>query len=245
MNHDDATELLALYALDALEGDESVELEAHLATCPRCASELDSLRGVAAAMGNAAETPPAHLWDAISSRLYDAPTEAPALIAPAVASVTPIAPRRSRVQVISWAAAAVLVAVFALALGHANDRAARLQGALAASAKNEVLAALVAPGHHLVTLTGSHHAELAQMVTLPDGRAYLVSSRLPALASSRTYQLWAIVGGRPISVGLLGSRPSLAAVTMSGARASVLAITNEPAGGSVAPTSPIVASTTL
>ena len=243
MNHDDATELLALYALDALEGVEAEGVEAHLTTCPRCASELDSLRGVAAAMGNATETPPAHLWEAIAGRLYETPAEAPALASPA--SVTPIRPRRSRVQVVSWAAAAVLVAVLALALGHANDRAARLQGALAASAKNEVLAALVAPGHHLVTLTGPHKVELAQMVTLPDGRAYLVSSRLPALSPSRTYQLWAIVAGRPISVGLLGPRPSLAAVTMSGARASVLAITDEPAGGSVAPTTPVVASTTL
>ena len=243
MNHDDATELLALYALDALEGDESAEVEAHLVDCPRCASELDSLRGVAAAMGNATEAPPAHLWAKIAGHLYDAPSEAPALVKPA--SVTPVRPRRSRALIISWAAAAALVAVLALALGHANDRAARLQGALTASAKNEVLAALVAPGHHLVTLTGSHHRELAQMVTLPDGRAYLVSSRLPALAPTRTYQLWAIVAGRPISVGLLGPRPSLAAVTMSGARASVLAITDEPSGGSVTPTMPIVASTTL
>ena len=73
MNHDDATELLALHALDAHEGDEAAGVAAHLATCPRCASELDSLRGVAAAMGNATETPPAHLWEAIAGRLYDAP----------------------------------------------------------------------------------------------------------------------------------------------------------------------------
>ena len=242
MNHDDATPLLALYALDALESTESAEVEAHLATCPRCVSELDSLHAVAAAMGNAPETPPAHLWDAISGRLYDSPAEAPALASPA--SVTRLA-SRPRIQMIAWAVAATLVAVLALALGHANDRAARLQGALTASAKNEVLAALVTPGHHILTFSGSDNAELAQMVTLPDGRAYLVSSRLPALASSRTYQLWAIVGGRPISVGLLGSRPSLAAVTMSGAHPSVLAITIEPAGGSVTPTMPTVATTIL
>ena len=47
MSHDDASELLGAYALDAVDGEELTELEAHLSACPRCRSELDSFREVA------------------------------------------------------------------------------------------------------------------------------------------------------------------------------------------------------
>ena len=42
MSHDEASDLLGAYALDAVDGDEFVELEEHLGTCPRCRAELDS-----------------------------------------------------------------------------------------------------------------------------------------------------------------------------------------------------------
>ena len=81
---------------------------------------------------------------------------------------------------------------------------------------------------------------------VPSGRGYLVSSKLPSLGDGRTYQLWAIVGKQPISLGLLGATPHQAAFTMAGStRPSRLAITAEPAGGSVAPTGPIVATGTV
>ncbi len=81
---------------------------------------------------------------------------------------------------------------------------------------------------------------------LPSGQGYLVSSTLPALDKGRTYQLWAIEGNQPISLGLLGSSPSHAAFTMAGStQPSHLSITAEPAGGSVFPTGPIVATGTV
>ena len=49
MTHDEASDLLGAYALDAVDGDEFTELEAHLDTCPRCRAELDTLHEVAAA----------------------------------------------------------------------------------------------------------------------------------------------------------------------------------------------------
>ena len=55
MTHEQASELLGAYALDAVDGDEFTELEEHLEMCPRCRAELDGLREVAAAMGNSAE----------------------------------------------------------------------------------------------------------------------------------------------------------------------------------------------
>ena len=69
MTHDEASELLGAYGLDAVDGDERTELEEHLETCPRCRAELDSLREVAAAMGNSVEPLPEGLWSHIAVRL--------------------------------------------------------------------------------------------------------------------------------------------------------------------------------
>src|SRR5277367_4973852 len=71
MSHDEAGDLLGAYALDAVDGDEYAELEEHLDTCPRCRAELDSLREVAAAMGNSVEPVPEGLWSQIALRLPD------------------------------------------------------------------------------------------------------------------------------------------------------------------------------
>ena len=51
MSHEEASDLLGAYALDAVDGDEFAELEEHLETCPRCRAELDSLREVAGGHG--------------------------------------------------------------------------------------------------------------------------------------------------------------------------------------------------
>ena len=83
-------------------------------------------------------------------------------------------------------------------------------------------------------------------MVVPDGRGYLVSSDLPRLNESQTYQLWGIVGSRPVSLGLLGAAPGQAVFTMAGAkRPSHLSITAEPSGGSVMPTGAIVATGTV
>ncbi len=77
---------------------------------------------------------------------------------------------------------------------------------------------------------------------LPDGRGYLWSASLTALPTDRTYQLWGVIDGRPVSLGLLGSDPKTAAFTVStSSTPSALAITDEPAGGSAAPSSTPVA----
>ena len=79
---------------------------------------------------------------------------------------------------------------------------------------------------------------------LPGGRAYVVPAGLRALPASRTYQLWSIVGGRPVSAGLLGATPAVASFVVP-AGTQELAITDEPAGGSRQPTSSPVASASV
>lgn len=55
---------LAVYALDALEGDERAALEAHLATCPECQEELVAYRETLSFTVED-EAPPPDLWDRI------------------------------------------------------------------------------------------------------------------------------------------------------------------------------------
>ncbi len=139
-------------------------------------------------------------------------------------------------------AAAAVAVVLGIGLVRADNKVSNLQAAPAT-----VAAALRTPGHDLVDLdSSSTKAELAQVVVVPSGQGFLVSSKLPALSDDRTYQLWAIEGNQPISLGLLGGSPGQAAFTMAGStRPSHLSITAEPAGGSVFPTGPIIATGTV
>jgi len=257
MSHEEASDLLGAYALDAVDGDECTELEQHLETCPRCRAELDSLREVAGAMGNSVEPLPEGLWSQIAVRLPERQEdeEAPPMPQLAPAGRSPFRPaadgptRRRRIMVSTIGTIAVAAAAVAIVLGiglvRADNRVSNLQAGQAAPSST-VAAALHAPGHRLITLDSSSHAEEAQVVVLPSGQGYLVSSTLPSLDKGRTYQLWAIEGNQPISLGLLGGSPSQAGFTMAGStRPSHLSITAEPAGGSVFPTGPIIANGTV
>jgi anti-sigma-K factor RskA len=124
---------------------------------------------------------------------------------------------------------------------HANNRADHLQAVVNQRAST-VTAALHTPGHQVVSLRDGAHMLAAQFVVVPDGRGYLLTSHLPALAAGKTYQLWGMVENQPVSLGLLGRDPSQATFTMAGGRRpSSLALTAEPAGGTAAPTGPILA----
>jgi anti-sigma-K factor RskA len=261
MTHEQASELLAVFALDAVDSDEHELIEAHLAECPRCRAELDAHRDVAAALGNSVEQLPEGLWSSIASRLppgsVEEPPPMPTLVVregsaheePSAATFrTPSpAPRRaSRGRLFSVASLAVAAAAVAAVLGvnlvHANDQISSLHNATPASAA----AALRVHGHKIVDAESPGHVELARFVVVPSGQGYLLMSNLPTLPSAKTYQLWGIINGRSISLGLLGQDPHGAAFTWGGStKPSKLGITVEPAGGSVVPTSSMLAAGTV
>jgi anti-sigma factor RsiW len=195
MSHEESSDLLAAYALDAVDGNEFAELEEHLETCPRCRAELDSLREVATAMGNSVEPLPEGLWSQIALRLPDRwegeePPPMPQLAQePRSSFRAPAAgpTRRRRVMVGTIGAIAVAAASVAVVLGiglvRADNKVSNLQAASPA-----VTAALRTPGHHLVVLDSTtSKTEQAQVVVLPSGQGYLVSSTLPSLDKGRTY----------------------------------------------------------
>ena len=236
MSHDDAASLLAALSLHAVEPEEEARVEAHVRTCARCQLELDALRETAAALGTSVEALPDDLWSTIAARL-DGPSVTPRGVLDARRA------SRGRLATVPRAlalAAAAAIVVLAVGLVNANSKVSRLQGALALARQGVVAEALATPGHRVVNLTAGA-ARVAEFVLVPGGRGYLVASSMPALAADRTYQLWAIVNGSPISLGLLGPAPRSVAFTLAGTSATILAITVEPAGGSVRPTSSPVA----
>jgi anti-sigma-K factor RskA len=261
MSHQQASELLAVFALDAVDGDEYEQIEAHLAECPRCRAELDAHWDVAAALGNSVEPLPEGLWSNIASRLPPRPDEEPPPMptllrdAPATEERPPprfrtphrARPRTTRGRLFSVASLAVAAAAVAAVLGvnlvHDNNQISNLQHASAASA----VAALREPGHKVVDVESARHVELARFVVLPSsGQGYLVNSNLPTLSSTKTYQLWGVINGRAISLGLLGQSPHGVAFSLAGSpEPSKLGITVEPAGGSVVPTGSMLAAGTV
>lgn len=261
ITHDQTHDFLAAFALDAVESIEGDQIESHLNECPRCATELMALRDVASALGNGVEPVPERLWSVISSRLSVPERQEPP---PPLLKVLPRPGRtekaarssaetpRSRtgrryliVATSMATAAAAAAAVLGFSLVRTSDQNDRLQAQIGSNSSS-VVAALETPGHTLVSLRAPDHAKLAQFVLLPSGRGYLVSSALPTLTPDHTYQLWGIIGGQAISLGLLGRAPSQAAFTVVASRVpSQLGVTVEPAGGSVLPTSTMLASSRI
>jgi anti-sigma factor RsiW len=252
MSHDEANELLAALALNALESDEALEVEAHVATCPRCQSELDGFRAVAASLGNSVEPLPEGLWTNISSQLWESKGEEvalPALVLPS-AEVVAIGSsrlgfsRRAKAAAGSFmvAAAAAIIAL-SLSLTGANSHVSNLQHALKLANRSVVLSALATPGHKVVDLSNEAQQPIAKFVMLPDGTGYLVKSHMPVLESDQTYQLWGIVNGKPVSIGVMGNSPGSVTFTMASSPAPTeLAVTVQQSGGSLKPSKNFVAS---
>jgi anti-sigma-K factor RskA len=261
ITHDEAHDLLAAFSLDAVNDIEQDQIESHIKECPRCAAELVALRDVASALGNCVEPVPEDLWSVISSRIAvpEQAEQRPSLskilprteVAEKAARSSAMKPRspagrRYLMAVTSVAAgAAAAAAVLGFSLIRTSDENERLQAQFGTN-NSSVVAALVTPGHTLVSLRAANHAKLAQFVLLPSGRGYLVSSSLAKLTADHTYQLWGIIGGQTISLGLLGPAPSKAAFTFAGSVApSQIGVTVEPVGGSVVPTTAMLASSRI
>lgn len=243
LTHADAAELLGAYALDALDVDEREAVEQHLEACPRCRAEVADHRTVASFMGSAGGPAPDGLWDRIAGSLEEAPPEL------RLAPVVPLRERRSvsvRVGAAAAALAAGVIGVLGAEVVHLNhqvDHVAasdRTNAALMSAATH----ALANPDAQRVSMRSPDGSVTAQVAVLPDGTGFLVADRLPALASDRTYQLWALADGQTISAGVLGARPQIVAFRYAPAGLSGFAVTAEHAGGvSVSQNAPVVVGT--
>ncbi len=218
MNCDEVEDILGAYALDALPGELSADVTTHLATCPKH-PEAAELRAVAAALAFAA--PEAQPSAALKTRLLDAlhKESAPADAAPRRIGILgwlkPLLRQRAVPYALAGALAIALIALVITNLGG-EDR----------------------PNRAAISLTGENDAG-ALVYELEDGIIVLNAEGLKPLDSFHTYQLWSIASGRPSSLGLLGTASNgeaLAVVRAELTGIESFAVTIEPAGGSIAPT---------
>jgi anti-sigma-K factor RskA len=220
-------DLVAPYALDALDDDERERFERHLADCDQCRTQLAELQGAAAALAYAeSREPPPELRE----RILDAARENGKVIQ---------FPRRRWVFPATLAAAAaaavaaIAVGVWATSLSRDLDRER--------SAKENYAQAL--------QLLGSSGAEVTQLadaegglLVAPNGEAALVVCGLGPAPEGRTYEAWVIEGETPLPAGLFrgGSGCPPVLLERNVPPGSTVAVTLERAGGAPRPTGRIL-----
>jgi anti-sigma-K factor RskA len=249
--HEQFAEDLALYALDALAGEDRANLEKHLAGCSACRLELEQLRGDGAllALSTLGPKPPQRA----KQRLLDAVAKEPRT----TTQVTKVEARRSWWGALGWAATAAVI-VFAAALWKEN--AALKQTLATASAQatqntrelediRRIAAPIIEPEAQVVTVVA------LKTQPQPQGKAFYLRNRgslvflatnMPPLPPSKAYELWLIpVQGAPIAAGVFkpdahGRGTVINPLLPPGAEAKTFAITVENEAGASTPTMPIV-----
>jgi anti-sigma-K factor RskA len=256
---------LAVYALDALDDDERQMVEAHLARCPSCRAVVDEHRSTLAAL-TADEPPPPVVWQRIAAQTgaADVPTplavmpSAPAAPAPPVPPVTrpdtrpgggatapthlrPRRPEPSR----RWAAISGVAAAVALVVGGLVGVAVANRDEEPTSLADLAAAAMEQPGASVITLAASDDNRDAARVVTDGSTGYIVLDDLPTLPAGQAYQLWRLDEPTPVSLGVIGDGRARVATVGVPAGTTRLALSTEPAAGSVSPTGDIVATGTL
>jgi anti-sigma-K factor RskA len=229
-------ELLGAYALDAVDPDERRRVDDYLAINPRARQEVAQHREVATMLAFTGMDAPMGLWDRIASSIEEDTAPQPG---PELAKVMPITSAASKrrthwLAVGSWAVAtAVAAAVAVLVVGAIDADEAPAQDALSQA----VTAALADPDSREAQLESSD-GSLAKIRAIVDenGRGYLLADDLPVLPDDRTYQLWGVLDGEVISLGVLGPDPGLTVFNagndpQSSATLTTLVVTEEVAGG--------------
>lgn len=232
LNHQDIDDLLAAYALDAVDGDEADAVDVHLRECGRCRAVVAEFRATAAHLATGVEPAPVGVWDAIVAEIDTGePRELD------FGAIVPLRPRRRLASRIAMGAAAAAVVVIVGLVTQVVSQGQRLEEMQAALEDRTILsAALAAEGHPDARRTELRSADgqvVAHAVLTPDGTGFLRARSLPPLAADRTYQLWAVVGTERISAGVLGPNPDVVPFRVAGEVAG-LAVTEETAGGVVA-----------
>ncbi|HEY7105369.1 MAG TPA: anti-sigma factor [Acidimicrobiia bacterium] len=221
---DEIRDLLAAYAIDAVDDDERRAIDEYIELHPDLRAEVSSLQHSASFLAHTGGPPPPGVWERLEATIQG--TRVPAEPAPPLRlapRTSAGAPRTSR----RWQWFAVAATIAAVALGALWLSARDSSGG--GSTADLAGAAEGAPGARAARLVDADGTVLARAVVLPDGTGYL-TSELPALPAGRTYQLWGVDARDTISLGVMGRDPGVVAFRAAG-RPTALAVTEERAGG--------------
>jgi anti-sigma-K factor RskA len=266
MEHGEYQELLALAAVDALDGRDAEILRAHLESCPECHDELSEMRDAAALLAHA--SPSAAPSDEVRRRIMREIQSPPRSNPAQVPNEAPLSQGLSA----AWPNVLRLAAVFAfvaLLLGLVvlwrRDAASRREIAELARQLNrqqrelqverdnvarqtEALALLNSPDARRMALAGTATAQAARATFIYDQKSrngVLLIEGLPATPADKAYEIWFIpkglspIPGRTFAVSANGRALVSTGLPDAAEYGVVVAITLEPKGGSTVPTMPI------
>jgi anti-sigma-K factor RskA len=222
----DPHDLLAAYALDALDDDERERFERHLADCEECAEQLALLREPVAALAYAAEGPVPR--NELRDRIIEGARAEPR------AAVIKLPRRNWALGAVAGVAAAA--ACLAIGLGiYAHSLSNSLDRERSANSAVEKLLAENATTKPLIGANGS-------LIVAENGRAGLLVCGLAGAPSTKTYEAWVISGKSPVPAGLFrgGNGCSSVLLTERVPKNATVAVTLERAGGATSPTLPIL-----
>jgi anti-sigma-K factor RskA len=230
--------LAGAYALDALGEADRENFERHLLRCEACRAEAASLRDAAGWLAEpATAAPPSRLRGQVLAEVARTRQQPPPI------RVTERV-RRSW-HGIGWRAPRLAVAIagvgmlLALALGTlliSTQHQLRVQEAHT----GEIAAIMNAPDADIMTVHARTHGSATVVMSHAARALVLTTARLPALPSTKCYQVWLMGTHRIKSAGRLPppkqgmTAPMIVAGLAAGDR---MGVTVEPAAGSTAPSS--------
>ncbi|MEM6262936.1 MAG: anti-sigma factor [Bacteroidota bacterium] len=253
-----ASGILEAYVLGEVSPEEAREVACLTEIYPELKAELEALQqGMEGFARQFDQAPPAALKGRIMTALDEEAKSTEARIPP-VSSNTPLISeeeekRKAGIPLYLQIAAAVGVLLLGIWLGNQlnspeletlNQQVAELstqQESLEKklSSQSQELALLADPANQLIELAPQPIAGNATVRVLwqPDAKStFLVNSTLPDLKDDQDYQLWALVDGTPVDLGVLPRRGEGLTQMASIENPDAFAITLEPKGGSKVPT---------
>ena len=241
MNCEEAEDLIGAYALDALPDDEASSMRAHLVSCADHSARVAELRAVALELPALADLIPAPTG--LRARVLDAIAQESTQGLTAPRSISDAATRHANARV-QWSPSSIrsfsmawgaIAAALLITLGGLLTWNLVLQNRSGASVER-----LASRATNVATLKQTSGGVGGTVVYFGDEKkALVVSGALTSLDSTKTYQIWAVGGAQPASIGVMNAAPGgtiSAVVPFDAARTGTLAITIEPAGGSAQPT---------
>jgi len=223
--------LSGAYAVDALDDLERARFERHLAECPECQAEVDSLREAASLLSDTTSfEPPASLRESVLASI-----ETVRPLAPVVADLTARADRRRRrFQGLVAAAAAVTLIGAGAAVWQPWERDE--SSVVALSATDEVLAAPDAERYEMKV--GKRTVSVVRSAEL--NKAVLEAPNLPPAPNGHAYAVWLQHDDAMVLAGVVNADDDTSAILLSGdaATADGAGITVEAAGERVNTPSP-------
>jgi anti-sigma-K factor RskA len=210
-------DLIGPYALDALEAEDRLAVLEHLSECRAHDAGLEAYRSVASSLPLLLDkvAPPEGLRPGLLHD-FEAAAQLP--------EQDSFSPRRKR----SWW---LLLLQPAARYGIA---AVLLVLVLGLAAWNFSLQNEPADGDFVARDIEQGGMRL-EVLYLPDEQLAILTIDMPPVRAGRAYQVWQITDSGPLSLGIIENRsPKALKVDLS--RASAVAVSDEPASGSVAPT---------